>query len=399
MKCPVCHRDTPSNQNQCIYCGAPLRGTPGQNTKNTNPDRINYKPVVIFFVAVVTVLLIMIFHPFGSNTTTVANGNSGSSQAPASQEYPPASSSSEESAGGEATEEAADEEIPPEEEEAEPAPAEAQADPEPAAEEEMINAASILDSNNLQKIMATAGSGVRYSVCIADLNAGFYTGTKEDSAVSASAMVAIPILYTSGYLISKDQLSLSTEITFHYSVGGRGKLKSSDNGRKIKLVELLKAMLQYSDNNATNTLLDYFGMDRIEQICHNGGYNSVNLNGRIMETKDNTSSDNYVSALDLCGMIYDIYTSKFPKINKAFLYKYMQLQDSTVDAGLCNHITCNYYNLNGVKADKYNEIAIIDNGKTPCVIAYLANGALREDLEDVASTLGQYVHQRVDNIN
>lgn len=398
MKCPACGRDTPSNQKQCIYCGAPLLGTPEQNIDRTNPGRINYTRVAAIIAVVVAVLLIMIFRSLGSNTTSAASGSTGSSQASASQKTASASSESEESTDRETVEEAAGEEVLPQKEETPSEQAESQTEPK-APEVEKENAATVLDPDNLQKIMATAGSGVRYSVCITDLTTGYYTGTREDTAVSASAMVAIPILYTSGYLIGQDQLSLSTEITFHYSVGGRGKLKSSSNGRRIKLVELLKAMLQYSDNNATNTLLDYFGMDRIEAICHNGGYTSVSLNGRIMETKDNTSSDNYVSALDLCRMIYDIYTSKFPKINKAFLYKYMKLQDSTVDAGLCNRISCSYYNLNGVKAKKYNEIAIIDNGRTPFVIAFLANEALMEDLEDVASTLGQYAHQRIDNID
>ena len=47
---------------------------------------------------------------------------------------------------------------------------------------------------------------------------------------------------------------------------------------------------------------------------------------------------------------------------------------------------------------KYNEIAIIDNGSTPYVIAYLTNNVEMDDLQDVASTLGKYVHQRVDSI-
>lgn len=384
MECPVCHRETPSNQSQCIYCGAHLNTK--QEPNKTNPPRINLRPIILFIIALVAVLLLLLFNPFSH----IQNSSSGSTSKPA------ASTQSEENAEAEAADSTDSGELSPQADADAADSSETQTEAESPAQE---NAASVLAAEDLRDIMNMAGSGVNYSVCIADLSSGYYTGVNEEDEVSASAMVAVPILYTAGYLINQDQLSLSTGITFHHTVGGRGKLKASDNGRNIELAELLKAMLQYSDNNATNTLLDYFGMDQIEAVCHDNGYSSVSLNGRIMETTDNTSNDNYVSARDLCGMIYSIYTGVFPDINKSFLFDYMQLQDSTADSGLCNHVGCDYYNLNGVKANKYNEIAIIDNGRTPYVIAYLANDAEREDLESVASTLGQYVYQRVDNIN
>ena len=76
----------------------------------------------------------------------------------------------------------------------------------------------------------------------------------------------------------------------------------------------------------------------------------------------------------------------------------MHLQDGSDDSGLCGSIHCDYYNLNGVKNNKYNEIAIIDNNVTPYAIAYLANDADMERLQEVAATLGEYVHKRVDSI-
>ena len=140
-------------------------------------------------------------------------------------------------------------------------------------------------------------------------------------------------------------------------------------------------------------------MDTLESICHKNGFDSVRINGRLMETKDNTSSDNYISAKDLCGMIYQLYSNKFSGgINRSFLTRYMHLQDGSDDSGLCGSIHCDYYNLNGVKNNKYNEIAIIDNNVTPYAIAYLANDADMERLQEVAATLGEYVHKRVDSI-
>lgn len=359
---------------------------------------INHLPIIIFSLLLAGVLLLLIFNPFKGFFST-SSSTSGSSAATSGTTMSSASADPDDNSADDHSAQSNNAATVKEDTDADSSvPESTESDPDDTASVKET-AASVLDADKLRQIMNSAGSGVNYSVCIADLSTGEYTGVNYDDKVSASAMVDIPILYTAAYMISQNKLSLSDGITFHYSVGGRGTLKSSDDGRRISLEELLRAMLQYSDNNATNTLLDYFGMDTIENVCASNGFDSVSLNGRIMETKDNTSSDNYVSARDLCGMIYHIYTDRFPSINKSFLYKNMVLKDSTADSGLCGKINCSYYNLNGVKADKYNEIAIIDNGKTPYVVAYLANSALREDLEDVASTLGGYIHQRVDSIN
>ena len=396
MKCPNCGRETPDYQEQCIFCSARLANPKILKTDEKKGN--SYRPVVVFFAALVIVMVLLILNPFekkpaDGTQTAAADSTQGSS---AESEIVDAENSfakdgKKTDANTDSGETAESDQTTVEE------TVEEQHQPEPETVV-VYNAATVLDEDYLQKVMKSAGSGVNYSVCVADLSTGNYTGVNPEDEVSASAMVNIPILYTAASMIDEGKMSLSTGITFRYSVGGRGNLKKSDDGRKFSLEELLKVMLQYSDNNATNTLLDYFGMNRIEEVCHNNGFRSVSLGGRIMETKDNTSNDNYVSAKDLCGMIYHIYQNNYDSVNRDFLYQNLKLRDETADAGLCRSIRGKYYNLNGVKEYKYNEIAVVDNGKTPYVIAYLANDAKMENLEAVASTLGEYVSQRVDSI-
>ncbi len=400
MRCPHCGRNIPDNRPQCIYCGTRLdMSHPGTNSEN----KTNILPIAGFFVLMVAILLLLIFDPFHTDSSD-EDGPGGQTSQEAAPDSGDSDSNAGNTAGGSPDTDGNDADAGTPSEDDNPATADTsdngnggQTDTPPAKDPD--TAASVLDPEKLRQIMDRAGSDVNYSVCITDLNTGSYTGVNASDPTSASAMVAVPILYAAAYEIDRGDLSLSDKITFHYSVGGRGKLKKSDNGRSLSLESLLQAMLEYSDNNATNTLIDYFGMDTLESICHKNGFDSVRINGRLMETKDNTSSDNYISAKDLCGMIYQLYSNKFSGgINRSFLTRYMHLQDGSDDSGLCGSIHCDYYNLNGVKNNKYNEIAIIDNNVTPYAIAYLANDADMERLQEVAATLGEYVHKRVDSI-
>ena len=418
MKCPYCGKITVDYQSQCIYCGRPLPASGRKKARIFNGTIV--KIVLLISASLAVVLLLLIFNPFkgifpskkdgpgaAASATTqtpsaaaTTSGAGSSTQTLAAEENQGATTpSGSVSAGTGAStgnsSKPAKEEAPPVAAEEKPASASTGAGTGTAVPP---SAVSNLSPDKIRQIMNTAGSGVIYSVCIEDLTSGDYVGVNENDAVSSSVMIDIPILYTAAYMIDQNKLSLSTSIRFKYSVGGRGTYKKSDDGRKIPLEDLLREMLQYSDNNATNTLLDYFGMSEIEDVCHSDGYYSVDINNFILKTDDNTSNDNYISARDLCGMVYSIYSGRFQSIGKDFLYKNMRLKDNTASSGLCNGIDCSYYNLNGVKNVKYNEIAIIDNGSTPYVIAYLTNNVEMDDLQDVASTLGKYVHQRVDSI-
>lgn len=407
MRCPYCGKITVDYQDRCIYCGKPVSAKGRRKERVFDDSRV--KVLLIIAASLAIVLLLLIFNPFTGIIHPNPDG-SGSTQAPsaAATESGTGSTAGNLSADGNTK----DENPPAAATAASNDPSTATAGNEPAENPPTgatsassgstpvapPTAVSNLDPDKIRQIMKTAGSGAIYSVCIKDLSEGDYVGVNEKEAVSSSVMVDIPILYTAASLIDQNQLSLSTKIRFKYSVGGRGTYKKSDDGRNIPLEDLLREMLQYSDNNATNTLLEYFGMSSIENTCHSAGFNSVEINNYILKTDDNTDNDNYISASDLCEMIYSIYSGRFQSINKDFLYENMRLKDNTASSGLCGGIDCSYYNLNGVKKEKYNEIAIIDNGKTPYVVAYLTNNVEMDDLQDVASTLGKYVHQRVESV-
>ena len=240
----------------------------------------------------------------------------------------------------------------------------------------------------------------RLSFVTLNTNTYSYTGVNPKEPMSASALISIPILYTVAAKADAGDFSLSDTIKFRYTVGGRGKLTKDNDGESISLLDLARYMMLYSDNNATNSLIDYLGKKTIADTCLSYGYNSVSVGGRIMETEDFTSNDNYVSAADITSMLADLYNDKFNSIGKRFLLDYMEIQDGTGREGLGKSISgATFLNMNGLKEKKYNEIAIVDDGENPYINVVFSSGEPFETLQNYAAEYGRIVDSVVQAIN
>lgn len=261
-------------------------------------------------------------------------------------------------------------------------------------EQEESSPVSNLNVTSIENAVENAADGGTVSFAVIDMDNGTIVGSDNMSdAQSASVIIDIPILYTAMKSVENGSLNLSTQVTFTYEVDGRGQLKQSDSGNTYPLEDLLSYMLHYSDNNATNSLLNYLSYDTINSICSKNGY-SVNIVQKIGKTDDYTSNDNYLSAEDTAKMLYEIWNSN-TDLNKNFLSRYMVIQDSTRTAGIGKNIdssVSDFMNFNAVKKDKYNEVAIVVDGDNTYGIVFLGNHGKMETLEDAAAVLGDEVH-------
>ena len=71
---------------------------------------------------------------------------------------------------------------------------------------------------------------------------------------------------------------MDTLIRFSYTFqNGRGGYTAQQNGQMLTIRELLVVGLTSSDNNAWNSLMDYLTREQINTICHQYGYDSVDL--------------------------------------------------------------------------------------------------------------------------
>ena len=213
--------------------------------------------------------------------------------------------------------------------------------------------------------------------------------------MSSSVLIDIPILYTVSGLVERGELSLQDKVQIHYTTYGRGVLSQADDGSYRTVKELLSIMFKHSDNNATNSFMDHLTLRKINSFCQNEGYFSVSAANRIGETTDYTSSDNYVSARDLCWMLYELYNSS-GDLNRDFLLENLSVSDGTEAEGLNKYFNADrFLCFNGMKATKYNEILIVEKGSQAYAIALLSNNANLQDLQKIAATIGSYISDSI----
>lgn len=272
-------------------------------------------------------------------------------------------------------------------------PAPAAETPAPAPEEQQPGNAEKIDPAVLDSIVKQCTGAQNYAISIVDMNTGAKAGTANKNAnLSSSVLIDIPIMYTIAKKVDEGAMSLDDTVTFQWTAEGRGILGRGDAGKNYSIKELVGYMFRFSDNNATNSLLDHLGMSTICDVCHTAGYPSVTIVNHIGSTTDNTGSDNFVSAEDVSGMLYELYNDKYA-LGRSFLQENMHVTDSQSNPGLGRNISpALFMNINGLKTDKYNEAAIVDDGRTVYAITFLGNGDAMESLQNAAAAVGQHVY-------
>lgn len=247
------------------------------------------------------------------------------------------------------------------------------------------------------EVFGAKGSGAQESLYVWNCRDGHGRGTDlSRTSMSATGMVTVPILYTVAAKIEAGEISLDTPVTFSYTsdlyAGGRGNLSSGQNGQQLSIDTLLQSMLMYSDNNATNSMIDFLTMEGIQQTCQAHGFDSVIMRRKLMASGE----DNMISAKDATKMIQEIYDNQFSAINRDYLINYMKIRDDAVRHAIFKSDTLynggNFCNQNGINNGTYAEVGIVfADGKEYIVCVMAASG--NKDLEATElSDAVQYVH-------
>ncbi len=250
----------------------------------------------------------------------------------------------------------------------------------------------LLDESELSFILDNYAPYSDSSVYVADVTRNmFYSSGNVYSESISSALINIPILFTILYDVENGYFDMDYSIHFNYELNGRGYISSSNDGEYLSISTLIYAMLCYSDNNAANSLMTFLGLAHIEDVCDYYGYGSVELNAKIGFTS--SSSENYVSAADVAGMLEFIWNDGFSG-GRSFLLENLYIVDSTAGSGLGAGIHDDYVfmNHNGVRSDLYNEAAIVDNGSETYIVVFMACGDTQSQLMSCAAQIGSYVH-------
>ncbi|VTX75628.1 Beta-lactamase [Fusobacterium nucleatum] len=162
-------------------------------------------------------------------------------------------------------------------------------------------------------------SQVEGNVCINfyDLNKNNGFSVNGDKKVLSASMIKLLILGELMKKIFENKFSLSDTVMIanFMKTGGDGVLKELNTGHHFTLKELATLMIIVSDNQATNILIDFLGMENINQLGKELDLKETFLGRKMMDAEARKKGyDNYTCADDISLLLKLIYQEKL--INK-----------------------------------------------------------------------------------
>lgn len=192
----------------------------------------------------------------------------------------------------------------------------------------------------ISKLVEPYGDSVAVSLSSLDGTAQFDVNGG-DRFVSAS-MIKLLVLACLMDEVDKGSITLDQTYKLKSSdiVGGTAHINALPVGTSLSYDELAESMIAYSDNTATNILIDVLGMDAINAEAKALGLSATSLQRKMMDFGG--SKENYMSANDAakilsgfaCGKIGNAKLSK-----KAMGYLKAQTDNAALAQGIPKGVT------------------------------------------------------------
>lgn len=155
----------------------------------------------------------------------------------------------------------------------------------------------------IEELTQPYGSSV--SVCIIDASNGNYCHVNSDKALVSASMIKLAVLCEYMHAVDNGQLDPADRVALKNMnvVGGTG-LIQTERHASYTYDELCRYMIMYSDNTATNVLINKLGQDAINERVQALGRKNTSLNRQLMAL--NTNTENWISARDAATILNKI---------------------------------------------------------------------------------------------
>ncbi|OTO20584.1 hypothetical protein A5875_001937 [Enterococcus sp. 3H8_DIV0648] len=162
-------------------------------------------------------------------------------------------------------------------------------------------------------------------------------------------------------------------------------LAQNDGGNQViqdkKLTEWLPPMIQQNDINATNVLIDHYGMDKLNEYFKAQGYPDTQINRRMVDINVRiTEDDNYTSLNDCMKLLKKIYDNreKEPQKNMLEILK-GQVIRTKIPQKLPENVAV--ANITGEQQNVENDIGLVLTEDNPFAIVVLT-----KEVTDIVKT-------------
>lgn len=143
---------------------------------------------------------------------------------------------------------------------------------------------------------------------LADSNVAFFY--RADERVPSASVIKLPIMLEVMERVNARTLDLDEIhiLTNAEKTGGDGVLKTYSHRSRVSYRDLLRLMLIYSDNTATNIFINELGQDAINRRIRSIGLTKSQLNRVMMDTlAARQGRENYVTAHEMNRLLSMIY--------------------------------------------------------------------------------------------
>jgi beta-lactamase class A len=153
----------------------------------------------------------------------------------------------------------------------------------------------------------------RVGIYLKDLHTGKVWEYNADKIFPSASLVKVPIMASVFDKIKLGAITLDTQLrlTRRERVGGSGSLKWVRDGTSLSVMEIIYKMITESDNTATRMLIDYVGMDYLEDNFKRLGLVQTNICQEGMSlASGRVKNDNFTTAREMAGLMEQIYEGK-----------------------------------------------------------------------------------------
>lgn len=237
----------------------------------------------------------------------------------------------------------------------------------PSSTIENTKSKRVLDSSQLLANAGIVAYGVYY------FSSQDYLSNNNNSAFISASVIKVFIM---DYIFEND-VALDTII---------------DSSSVIQLVE---SMITVSDNLATNSLIDYIGMETLNNYFQQSGYTSTKLERHMLDEQARASGlDNYTSLSDTMQFLKKVYTNQtqFPYSKMLNILSSQQVR-TKIPSQLPSTVTV--ANKTGELTDVENDIGIVFKNDDPFAIVVLSNNV--NNSSSMRTAIGDFALQAYSN--
>lgn len=148
--------------------------------------------------------------------------------------------------------------------------------------------------------------GEKVAVAVASVNGDNTIAINGDKQFVSASMIKLLVLAEFIDEVDTGKISLSDVYSSEKAdiVGGTGVIQNEPVGTKYTYDDLARHMIMYSDNTATNVLIDIMGMSTINAKAEELGLENTKLNRKMMDL--HSEVENYISANDAAKVLAGI---------------------------------------------------------------------------------------------